>query len=150
MKVKIPTLSHKTRQGWGTLWLRVTFIGLLSAAISLPAQQASEPPSKELPPDQTEPTLGTVPAVTPGKLIKSVAPKYPKEERKKHIEGQVILKGTITKTGDVVDLQLVSGQPLLVQAALDAVAKWKYRPYLKDGQAVDVETQITVNFSLSH
>ena len=90
-----------------------------------------------------------MPAITPGKLIKRVAPKYPKQARKKHMEGQVILKGSITKTGDVVDLQIISGDPLLTQAAMDAVKKWKYRPYLKDGQAVDVDTQITVNFRLS-
>ena len=150
MKVKIPTLSHKTRQGWGTLWLNMALIGLFSASISLRAQQAAEPGSKEPPPDLVAPDAGTVPAITPGKLIKRVDPKYPKAARKKHLEGQVILKGTITKSGDVVDLQLVSGDPLFTQAALDAVKKWKYRPYLKGGQAVDVDTTITVNFSLSH
>jgi len=59
------------------------------------------------------------------------------------------MRATIAKDGTISDLQLVSGDPLLTQAALDAVKKWKYRPYLKDGQAVDVETQITVNFQLS-
>jgi protein TonB len=82
-------------------------------------------------------------------LIKKVRPKYPKQARKQHVEGTVIMRATIAKDGTISDLQLVSGDPLLTQAALDAVKKWKYRPYLKDGQAVDVETQITVNFQLS-
>jgi protein TonB len=122
---------------------------LFSATIPLHSQQSPELPSKELPPDQTEPEVGTVPAITPGKLIKKVRPKYPKQARKQHVEGTVIMRATIAKDGTISDLQLVSGDPLLTQAALDAVKKWKYRPYLKDGQALDVETQITVNFQLS-
>jgi protein TonB len=55
----------------------------------------------------------------------------------------------INQTGDVVSLDLVSGDPLLAPAAMDAVRQWKYRPYLLNGKAVAVETQITVNFTLT-
>lgn len=87
--------------------------------------------------------------VTPGRLIKRVAPVYPRKARKKKIEGVVFLKAKITRDGDVVDLSVVSGDPLLVQAAIDAVKQWKYRPYLQDGKPVEVETEIKVNFQLS-
>lgn len=88
--------------------------------------------------------------VTEGGLIKRVSPKYPKEARKKHIEGAVILTGTITKDGEIADLLVVTGDQLLAQAAMDAVKNWKYRPYLLVGKPVWVKTQITVNFKLPH
>jgi TonB family protein len=84
--------------------------------------------------------------VTPGVLVKRINPKYPKAARKKHIRGKVLLKGTITKEGDVTDLSVVSGDPVLVDAALEAVKQWKYRPYLLQGKPVEVDTQIVVNF----
>jgi periplasmic protein TonB len=87
--------------------------------------------------------------VNTGLLIKKVNPKYPKKARKQKIEGVVVLKAKITQDGDIVDLSVVSGDPLLVQAAVDAVKQWKYRPYLRDGQPVEVDTEITVNFRLS-
>jgi protein TonB len=59
-----------------------------------------------------------------------------------------VLKALISPTGDVENLSLISGHPMLVQAAMDAVKQWKYRPYLLNGKAVTVETQITVNFTL--
>ena len=108
------------------------------ARITLCAQQSADPAAKE-----------PVPVITPGKLIRKVSPKYPKQARKQRIEGTVVLRAIITKDGKIGDLQLISGHPMLAQPALDAVKKWKYRPYLKDGQAVEVETQITVNFQLS-
>ena len=124
-------------------------VAVFCAGMTLCAQQSPDPAPKEPPPIQIDPTVEDLPAVTPGKLIKKVPPKYPKQARKKHIEGTVVLRATITKDGNIGDLQLVSGHPMLAQAALDAVKKWKYRPYLKNGQAVDVETEITVNFQLS-
>ncbi len=60
-----------------------------------------------------------------------------------------MLKALINQTGDVESLELVSGDPMLAPAALDAVRQWKYRPYLLNGNAVYVETQVTVNFALS-
>jgi protein TonB len=59
------------------------------------------------------------------------------------------MKAVINQTGDVESVELLSGHPMLVQAALDAVKQWKYRPYLLNGNAVAVETQVTVNFTLS-
>lgn len=63
--------------------------------------------------------------------------------------GSVVIKALINQTGDVESVELVSGHPMLVQAALDAVKQWKYRPYLLNGKPVSVETQVVVNFTLS-
>jgi len=81
-------------------------------------------------------------------LIKEVSPKYPEAAREQH-EGtvEVVLKGLISKEGDVIDVQLISGPPVFMQPAIDAVKQWKYKPYLPNGQAMEFETEITVNFT---
>lgn len=83
-----------------------------------------------------------------GMVVKKVAPEYPEAAKKAGIQGEVKLKATIGKTGDVERLELVSGHPQLAPAAIEAVKQWKYRPYLKNGQAVEVVTDIDVNFTL--
>jgi periplasmic protein TonB len=105
------------------------------------------PPSHAQPdsPEQVRVQVG----VTRGMLIKKVPPKYPKKARKNHIEGTVVLHAKISKEGDVADLSVISGDPMLTQAALDAVKQWKYHPYLLGGKPVEVATQITVNFQLA-
>jgi periplasmic protein TonB len=59
------------------------------------------------------------------------------------------LKVEITQAGDVEDVELVSGDPILASAAIDAVKQWKYKPYLLNGNPVNVETQVIMNFALS-
>jgi TonB family protein len=88
--------------------------------------------------------------VVAGLLIKKVNPKYPGKARQKGVQGTVILRAMINKDGDIADLQLISGDPLLAKAAMDAVKKWKYWPYIFQGQPVEVDTQIQVNFTLSN
>lgn len=87
--------------------------------------------------------------VVAGMLVKKVNPVYPKEARKKHVQGIVMLHAFISKQGDITQLEVVSGDPLLASAALDATRQWKYRPYVFQGQPVEVETEIQVNFTLS-
>lgn len=82
-------------------------------------------------------------------LVKKVQPQYPGEARRGHIQGDAVLKALIDTTGSVRELDVVSGEPSLVQAAIEAVKQWKYKPYLLNGQPVEVETQIVVNFELS-
>jgi periplasmic protein TonB len=84
-----------------------------------------------------------------GLLVKKVQPKYPKKARENGIQGQVMLRAIISKDGDVVSLSAVSGDPLLVKSAVEAVKQWKYKPYLLNGRAMVVDTQILVNFTLS-
>ncbi len=82
-------------------------------------------------------------------LITKVAPAYPPLARQARIQGTVVLKATINKTGDVVNLQLISGHPMLAPAAIEAVKQWKYKPYVLNGEPVEVETNVTVNFQLA-
>ena len=84
-----------------------------------------------------------------GNLIHRVQPEYPQLARQARIQGPVILRAIINRDGRIENLQVLSGHPMLVQAAIDAVRQWRYRPYLLNDQAVEVETQITVNFTLS-
>ena len=87
--------------------------------------------------------------VSTGLLITKVQPRYPDDARQARIQGMVVLKAEIDKSGDVESLTLVSGHPMLAPAALAAVKQWKYKPYLLNGQPVAVETQVTVAFQLS-
>jgi len=87
--------------------------------------------------------------VSQGLLMRKVQPTYPPLARQARIQGQVVLQATISKQGAIENLQLVSGHPMLTQAAIEAVKQWKYKPYFLNGEPVEVETQITVIFSLS-
>jgi protein TonB len=86
--------------------------------------------------------------VEEGLLIQKIMPIYPPIARAARIEGTVRLVATISKTGNIENLHVASGQPMLQQAALEAVSKWRYRPYLLDGQPVEVETTVDVIFML--
>jgi protein TonB len=87
--------------------------------------------------------------VSQGLIIRKVQPNYPPLARSARIQGNVLLAAVISKDGAIEGLHVISGHPMLVPAALDAVKQWKYKPYLLNGDAVEVETQITVIFSLS-
>jgi TonB family protein len=86
--------------------------------------------------------------VSQGLLIKRVQPDYPNKAIQNGVQGQVVMTALISKTGNVEDLTLVSGHPLLVPAASKAVKKWKYKPYQVQGNPVEVKTTILVNFQL--
>jgi len=87
--------------------------------------------------------------VMEGNLIHRVQPEYPSLARQARIQGQVSLRAIISRDGRIENLQVENGHPLLVQAAIDAVRQWRYRPYMLNGEPVEVETQITVNFTLA-
>ena len=74
--------------------------------------------------------------------------RYPATAKNQRIEGTVKLTATITNEGIVSDLRAISGNPILQQAAIDAVKTWHYEPYLVDDKPVDVETQVIVKFLL--
>ena len=84
-----------------------------------------------------------------GNLIQRVQPLYPPLAKQAHIQGQVVLRAVISRNGMIENLQVLSGHPMLVQGAIDAVKQWRYRPYFLNGEPVEVETQVTVNFVLS-
>lgn len=84
-----------------------------------------------------------------GNLVVRVQPDYPAQARQIRIQGKVVLRAVISREGTIENLQVVSGQPMLVRAAVDAVRQWRYRPYVLNGEPVEVETEVTVNFVLS-
>lgn len=84
-----------------------------------------------------------------GDLVRKVLPIYPALARSARIQGTVVLQAMISKQGTIENLRLLSGHPLLAPAAIDAVRQWRYRPYILNNEPVEVETQITVNFSLA-
>lgn len=84
-----------------------------------------------------------------GSLIRRVQPTYPPFARSVRVQGSVVLFALISKAGTIEDLRVLSGHPMLVPAALDAVSQWRYRPYILNSEPIEVETQITVTFSLS-
>ena len=81
--------------------------------------------------------------------MNKVQPLYPALAKQARIQGTVRLQAVIAKNGSVEELQVISGHPLLVQAALDAVKQWRYRPTLLNGEPVEVVTTIDVVFTLS-
>jgi protein TonB len=83
-----------------------------------------------------------------GLLIRRVTPAYPQLAMLAHQQGTVLLHAIIGRDGTIQQLQAVSGPPLLIKAAMDAVAQWRYRPYVLNDEPVEVDTQITVNFRL--
>jgi protein TonB len=87
--------------------------------------------------------------VSAGLLVRKVNPNYPPLARQARIQGQVILRAVISKDGSIDGLTLVSGHPMLAPAAIDAVKQWKYKPYLLNGEPVEVDTEVLVNFTLS-
>jgi protein TonB len=87
--------------------------------------------------------------VATGLLAHKVNPAYPRIAQQAGIQGSVVLQAWISKEGHIENLRVISGHPLLVQSAKDAVRRWRYKPYLLNGEPVQVETQITVNFVLA-
>jgi periplasmic protein TonB len=87
--------------------------------------------------------------VQSGLLVRKVNPTYPPLARQARIQGVVLLQAEISKDGNIINLQLISGHPMLAPAAIEAVKQWKYKPYLLNGEPVEVETQVQVNFTLA-
>jgi protein TonB len=81
-------------------------------------------------------------------LISQPMPAYPPLARQARIQGNVVLHAIISKDGRVEQLSVISGHPLLIQAALDAVRQWRYRPTLLNNDPVEVDTTITVTFTM--
>jgi periplasmic protein TonB len=86
--------------------------------------------------------------VVQAQLISRIEPRYPILARQTRTEGTVRLRAIISRDGRITALEVLSGHPLFVQAALDAVRQWRYRPTMLNGEPVEVETSITVIFRL--
>jgi protein TonB len=86
--------------------------------------------------------------VATGLLIQEVRPMYPPIAKAARQSGTVVLQATISKSGTIQNLKVVSGNAMLQSAALDAVRQWRYRPYMLNGEPVEVDTTINVVFNL--
>jgi protein TonB len=84
-----------------------------------------------------------------GNNLTKVNPVYPQEAKAAGVSGVVVLHAIIGKDGTVASLNAVSGPSVLAAAAIDAVRQWTYKPYLLNGNPVEVDTTITVNFNLN-
>jgi protein TonB len=87
--------------------------------------------------------------VTQGLLLRRIQPTYPPLAKQARIAGAVVLQAEISKDGSIQNLHVISGHPMLVPSAIEAVKQWKYKPYILNGEPVEVETTITVNFTLA-
>jgi protein TonB len=86
--------------------------------------------------------------ISTGLLIEKVLPKYPRAARKAHIQGTVVLCAEVSKKGTIQNLRAISGPQELIPPAMEAVRKWRYRPYRWKNEPVAVNTEIHVDFSL--
>jgi len=105
---------------------------------------APAPVVKAAPPKKVNVSSG----VMQGNVLVKTTPQYPAIAKAARIQGTVVLQATISKAGTIENLRVVSGPAMLQQAALDAVRSWRYKPYLLNGDPVEVETQVNVVFSL--
>ena len=121
--------------------------GIIGSTPDVAPPPPPPPPVKKAPPPPQRITVGG--AVQKARLLRQVQPQYPPLARQARIQGTVKLQAIIAKDGSIEKLEVVSGHPLLIPAALQAVQQWRYKPTLLNGQAVEVVTQIDVNFTLS-
>lgn len=116
---------------------------------SVPTAAPPPPPVKEAPKPATPQRIRVGGNVQAANLIRKIAPTYPPLAKQARVQGTVRLNAVIGKDGSIQNLNVVSGHPLLVNAALEAVRQWQYKPTLLNGEPVEVVTTIDVNFTLS-
>jgi protein TonB len=113
--------------------------GVLGGVLS-----AANTPPPRIAPQRVKVSQG----VTSGLLINKVTPTYPPIAKTAHITGSVVLQAVISKQGAIEGLKVVSGHPMLINSAVEAVKQWRYKPYILNGEPVEVETTVTVNFTM--
>jgi len=119
--------------------------GVIGGIVNATSSLAAVPKFQPVIPQRVRISQG----VTKGLLVHKVEPTYPPLARAARVQGEVLLSAVISVNGEIENLQLISGHPMLVPAAITAVKQWRYKPYLLNGQPVEVETQINVIFTLS-
>jgi protein TonB len=120
-------------------------------AVAAPNDKKLSSLVSSVPASAPTPTLATVKisqGVSQGLLIKRVQPRYPQNALAMRIQGAVQMEATINKEGNIINLRVASGDAVLSRAAVEAVKQWRYKPYYLNGEPVEIETQITVNFKL--
>lgn len=131
--------------------MRLWKLAIFSLGLALPWSLAPQGPvAARIPADNSKkpPKLRIAQGVAEGNILHKVPPHYPEEAKQNHITGDVILDFTIDRNGNVTGLKIISGHPLLASAAVDAVKQWKYKPFLLNGEPVDVETTARIIFRM--
>jgi TonB family protein len=130
----------------------IVLITLFTAGAAFSQEGQNEAPTPQSPvPNSSTPKPKRIRvggAVASANLIHRVAPVYPKEAKKKHITGAVLLHATIGKDGTIENLEYVSGPPELTPSAMEAVKQWRYKPTLLRGEPIEVDTTISVVYTL--
>jgi protein TonB len=124
-----------------------SFGGVLGGVIG--GALSSAPPPPPPPKPQTPKRIRVGGQVESARVVFGPHPEYPPLAKMARIQGTVRLDAVISKDGTIQDLKVISGHPLLVRAALEAVQRWRYQPTLLNGDAVEVATEIDVNFTLA-
>jgi protein TonB len=128
---------------------RNNLLDAIIGAVRTPARPVPvKPPEPQPRPDSTEPRRIRTSSIELARLIHRVEPVYPQMARMIHVQGTVELTGVIGTDGHIRELKALSGNPLLVKAAIDAVSQWIYAPPILNGERVEVIAPITVNFRL--
>ena len=122
--------------------------GVLQTQVALPPKPAPPQPTPAKAAPAAAPRLKIGGMVQAAKILRQVTPLYPLLAKQARISGEVRLEAVISRGGTVESLQVLSGHPLLVNAAIEAVSQWLYRPTLLNGEPVEVLTQIEVHFKL--
>jgi TonB family protein len=127
---------------------KISAVAMLLAAFSY--TNLAQTPSPSPTPDSAKPNkkFRIAQRTAEGNIVHKVPPRYPEKAKENHITGDVILGFTIDRTGNVVDLKVLEGDPLLAQAAAKAVSQWKYKPYLLNGEPVEVDTTAKISFRM--
>ncbi|HEU5413229.1 MAG TPA: energy transducer TonB [Candidatus Angelobacter sp.] len=131
--------------------MRLRNIVIFSLGLALPWSLAAQVrPASHAPADNSKKPLKlrVSQGVAEGLVLHKVPPHYPEEAKEKHITGDVILGVTIDHSGNVSELKAISGDPLLARAAAEAVKQWKYKPYLLNGEPVEIETTVRISFRM--
>ncbi|HEY6253252.1 MAG TPA: energy transducer TonB, partial [Candidatus Angelobacter sp.] len=105
---------------------------------------STAPPPKVATPQKLRISSG----VADGHKIGGNDPVYPQMAKIAHVQGDVVLQALISKQGTIENLRAISGHPILIQAAMEAVRQWRYNPWVLNGESVEVETTITVKFHM--
>jgi len=125
-------------------------IAVAPPTVAAPPQPPPDPPTPPPAPGiQPREPIRVASSLQKSLLIRQVEPVYPRLAIIAHVEGSVLAEARITQSGTIDSLRIISGNPLLTQAVIDAVKQWRYQPTLLNGEPIDVITTITVNFKLN-
>ena len=132
-----------------TVWVAACIaLGVVMAASAVALRVGVDPQASADQQDSKKDVHSVRPEMMQGNLISKVSPVYPPDAKKARIQGTVVLNAVIGKTGHVESLKVASGPSGLLQSSLDAVRQWKYKPFLLNGDPIEVKTTISVVYSL--